>query len=481
MDRSPSAAAAPRRRHTLVVSDLHLSQAHPPDPSDPEWMRYRTREFHPDEDFAGLVDHVLATRGADPIELVFNGDVFDFDAPWVKEGHSSSDEFALDDAGCAQHMRRILADHEPLLRAVARALAAGHRALFLSGNHDIELYWPGVRAALRETLVRLAREERPEALVDEREQIRFRAWFHVSEDRLYFEHGSQYDFLNNVRHAMLPVTRGKDLIHPVMGKLAFKRTGARMGYMNPYFEDTFYMGFADHLRHFLTRYAFSAKRHIGRVWAHGAFSTIFEIWRERHGDHEYEEARALAHAETGASFAAIDATHTLAEPSAELTMMPIIRELWADRVSLGAVVLLVVAFTALLAGPLPGLATLGVCVLLFLLYERLVPKPELRAYDANPPRVEQLFAIHGVRAVCLGHTHRPYAKWQEGRVLANSGTWCPAFQDLECTKPVLPERPCILLTTDGEALSGGLHWWKDGVLRADPAHSRADETGRDAA
>lgn len=468
----PEGAAAPRRRHTVVVSDIHLSQAHPPTPDDPEWMRYRTREFHPDRDFAALVDHLVARLGGDPIELVFNGDVFDFDAPWVKDGDSSSDEFEPDDAGCSAQMRRLLADHEPFFRAIARALADGHRALFMAGNHDIELYWPGVRAALREELTRLVADERPGVPFDAQSQVRFRAWFHVSDDRLYFEHGSQYDFLNNVRHAMLPVTRDKGRIHPVMGKLAFKRTGARMGYMNPYFEDTFYMGVFDHVSHFLTRYAFSARRHIGRVWARGALSTIFEIWRERHDAHTYESARALAHAETGASLEAIDATHALAEPSAELTMIPIIRELWVDRVGLACVAAVVTMAVALLVGPLPGLATLALWVGLFFAYERFVPKPELRAYDAAPPRVEQLFAIHGVRAVCLGHTHRPYAKWLDDKVLANSGTWCPAFQDLACTKPVLAERPCLVFTTEGDALHGGLHWWSEGVLRPDEAHCR---------
>ncbi len=77
------------RRHTVIVSDVHLSQAHPEDAADPLWMRYRKREFHPDTDFASLVDHLLAEHGNDAIELVFNGDVLDFDAPWVKDGTSS--------------------------------------------------------------------------------------------------------------------------------------------------------------------------------------------------------------------------------------------------------------------------------------------------------------------------------------------------------------------------------------------------------
>src|SRR6478672_6273056 len=105
------------RRHTVIVSDVHLSQTHPDDPTDPLWMRYRRAEFHPDEDFEALVDHVLA--GLDSAAFVL-----DFDAPWVKGGESSFDEFPLDDAGCAAQARRILADHPRWFGAVARVLLA---------------------------------------------------------------------------------------------------------------------------------------------------------------------------------------------------------------------------------------------------------------------------------------------------------------------------------------------------------------------
>ena len=101
----------PRERRIVVLSDVHLSQTHPEGDGDPMWMRYRRREFQPDHDFARLVDLLLATHGDDAIELVFNGDVLDYDAPWVKDGKSSFDEFPLTEQGCADHTARILADH----------------------------------------------------------------------------------------------------------------------------------------------------------------------------------------------------------------------------------------------------------------------------------------------------------------------------------------------------------------------------------
>ena len=464
------------KRHTAIVSDVHLSQAHPEDPSDPLWMLYRRRELHPDAELAGLVDHLLArVAPGDAFELVFNGDLLDFDAPWVKDGTSSFDEFPLDEEGCADQARRILADHQGWFRATARVLCAGHRVLFLSGNHDIELYWPGVRRAIRDELARLCEVEAPGAAAraDLEERVRFRAWFHLTEDRIYLAHGSQYDFLNGGRHAMLPLTRERDRIHPVCGKLAFKRTGARMGYFNPYYEETFYMGLFGYLGHFLRFYARS-HRHICRTWATGALRTALEIWRHRHDDERIDEGRAALRAELGAHVAdeAIDATHALRARPAEETMLPILRELWVDRVAFAAFLLLAVGLAALVGGAAAaGIAALAL-VVAFVVYEVLTPKPDIRTYDSAPPTVLRLFSIHGARAICMGHTHRPFARWTDEGLYANSGSWAPAFRDQECTEPVLDARPLIWLTTDADALHGGLFWWREGVLRADPEQAR---------
>src|SRR5262249_52763636 len=148
------------------------------------------------------------------LELVFNGDLFDFDAPWVRNGESSFEEFPVNDQGCAEHVRRILADHPDFFLAIARVLAQGHKVLFLSGNHDIELYFAGVRRAIIEALAQhLAALGANGTNIDRHElerRVRFRSWFHITEDRIYLEHGSQYDHLNGVRYATIPLTPERD-------------------------------------------------------------------------------------------------------------------------------------------------------------------------------------------------------------------------------------------------------------------------------
>ena len=120
---------------------------------------------------------------------------------------------------------------------------------------------------------------------------------------------------------------------------------------------------------------------------------------------------------------------------------------------------------------------LGGVGVLFLVYEIFMPKPDIRTYDSAPPTVRQIFEIHGVKAICMGHTHRPFSIWEEGsggaRFHGNSGSWCPAFLDQDCTKPVLSARPLLLLTSEGGDLYGGLHWWDGKELSADAGKCRS--------
>src|SRR5580693_151091 len=101
-----------RVRHTVVVSDVHLCEG-VDSTWDPLWMRWRHRAMFPDADFAALVDRVLAESEPrdEGIELVFNGDLFDFDAPPVVNGHATSEDLPRTESVAIRQLRRILDDH----------------------------------------------------------------------------------------------------------------------------------------------------------------------------------------------------------------------------------------------------------------------------------------------------------------------------------------------------------------------------------
>jgi hypothetical protein len=154
-----------------------------------------------------------------------------------------------------------------------------------------------------------------------------------------------------------------------------------------------------------------------------------------------------------------------------------VRELWLDRIVLGALLGIATPAAWIVAGKWAAAATACGLAAGFVGYELATPKPDLRTNDSPPDAVERLFGIHDVRAVCMGHTHRPFGEWREGRFWGNSGSWCPAFRDVHCTEPVLDGRPFLHLTSEpNEPLRGGLSWWKNGeiVPAASPMPARPE-------
>lgn len=134
------------RPTTLVLSDLHLTTVEPLDPERPMWRRYKQRDLLYDDRLAAMLDDARQqVRG--PFEVVFNGDIFDFDAvtdlPEPAMGlHPSYMErirgLAPTEAKSLFKLSRILADHPVFVAAVQRLTTSGARVVFVVGNHDLE-------------------------------------------------------------------------------------------------------------------------------------------------------------------------------------------------------------------------------------------------------------------------------------------------------------------------------------------------------
>jgi hypothetical protein len=65
---------------TAVISDLHLCEEEPPHPFYPLWKKYKSRPFFFDEEFVHFLEHLKKKSVSQPIELILNGDIFDFDS-----------------------------------------------------------------------------------------------------------------------------------------------------------------------------------------------------------------------------------------------------------------------------------------------------------------------------------------------------------------------------------------------------------------
>jgi UDP-2,3-diacylglucosamine pyrophosphatase LpxH len=442
-------------RHTVSISDIHLCEV---ERTDGLWMRYRQAPFSPDNDLAAMLDALRERVRGDELCLVLNGDVFDFDAPRVVDGESVFHDLPRTAEHAVPAVTAMLDDHRVFVAALGRVLADGHEVVFVSGNHDVLLTLPEVRAVVRERLVASAG-----ATSGIEERIVFRAWFHLTPDGIVLEHGHQYDGYCAHRYPMLPFGPDPHEIHPTMGSLTARSLVARMGFFNPHVDGSYMLSTIGYLSHWARYYLFSPHS-LFFAYLGGAAHTLSQLVLRRFpGTRSRNRANVRAASlETGASLKHVARHAHLFDPPAEDRLNTVVREFWVDRVAmLGLTVLAGVLFFVLARGPF--MAGAAVAPALFLTYELSVPKPPIDAVWQRVQRTARRVArAHKARAVVFGHTHHPEGVWEDGVFYGNSGTWSAAYKDLECTQPVDDERPLVWLRSEGSTLSGGLVTWKEG-------------------
>ncbi|GAC1383316.1 MAG: hypothetical protein NVS4B7_19430 [Ktedonobacteraceae bacterium] len=168
---------------TLVISDLHLADGQ------------SILDGFGDAQQAALEGLTEATAVGGPlghaeaIELVMNGDAFDFLAtlPYTPVGTS-------DVATAMKKLNTIIAAHTPFFETLRSFIATpGRRVTFVTGNHDIELCFAEVRASIHKTLG-VAQDDSRVFFCPTR--------FYRSLPDVYIEHGNSYDFWNYSMHEL---------------------------------------------------------------------------------------------------------------------------------------------------------------------------------------------------------------------------------------------------------------------------------------
>ena len=452
-------------RHSVVVSDVHLCEAVP---GDGLWLRYRQKRFFPDGDFSKLFDWLREATKGEGLELIFNGDLFDFDAPSVIDGEVRHEDQPRDERTSVATLTRILDDHAEFVAALGRLLASGRLIVFVSGNHDAQLVFPGVQKLLETRLIQAAQSINPS--IPEKElsgRIIFRSWFYTTPDGVHVEHGNQYDRYCSFRYPTEPFTNDGTSIQPTVGSLTFRHMASRMGYFNPHVDSSFMLTLPKYVAHWARYYLFTG-RSLFMTGIRGIYATVTTTWRQRTRPDAETESRMITKASQEGADPELVKRHAVqfAAPS-EDAFHGLLRELWLDRavlVGTGTVVALGAyhvgtAVTLAKAALGAGAGITG--------YEIVVPKPTLGdIYKHIDSRAPVIAGIYGARGVVFGHTHMPSGVWENGVFVGNSGTWSPSFKDIECTFPISTGRPVIWLrSSDDGQLTGGLYQWQDGTLR----------------
>ncbi|MBI4152472.1 metallophosphoesterase [Candidatus Woesearchaeota archaeon] len=142
-----------------------------------------TDDFISDKTLAQLI-RTLARR-KHPVDLVLNGDTFDFlKCPFISGNTRSYPRHITKEISLAK-LELIHTAHELVFQALKEFVKKKENRLhFVIGNHDHDLFFSAVQQKIREYLGR-------------KKNISFRLQYQYKE--VYAEHGQQYDFLNKIK------------------------------------------------------------------------------------------------------------------------------------------------------------------------------------------------------------------------------------------------------------------------------------------
>lgn len=456
---------------TIILSDLHLTEAHEPSRRRPLWMAYKRREHFIDEDFARLLEH--AVEGADgPVELVLNGDIFDFDCvtqlPATPEGRvdwlARLRGLASEEWMSRFKMKVIIRDHPRFFGALRSFIAEGNRVVFVFGNHDLELAWPSLQRQVADAL----------GVPIDSPRLAFCNWFYLSGGDTYVSHGHQYD-ANCVGNPIDPLieVHGRPRVRIPFGDLAGRYMLNGMGYFNPNAKDNYIMSAMQYLRFFL-RYMLLTQPLLLWAWFWGAlvtaFITLTEHWRPPMRDPlRVEEKVADIARRSGATASMVRQLHALDVASACSRPLAVVRELWLDRGLLLLAVLyaswqvFVHVRVALPISPAWLLAPLGLLIPPFVLYASRVKSTVFDKPLLDAQRAELIHRITGASMVVFGHTHEPL-NHDVGPVRhLNAGFWSAAFADPECTRRLGTQTFVWIRPTATGERSASLYEWSPGA------------------
>lgn len=433
---------AEARPETIIVSDMHLADAEPIRARRPHWRAYKQRRFFIDDDFARLLEH-YAGGGEDPIELVLNGDIFDFDSitqlpedpagpiSWLSRIRGLPSEEWMS----GFKMRLIIEDHPTWFEALGRFVARGNRAVFVIGNHDAELHWPSVQELVKGAL------HLPEEALG---RVSFATAFYLSAGDTFIGHGHLYDPLCAEKNPIDPLilVHGRPRVRLPFGDMAMRYMLNGMGYFNPHATANYVMTAREYVQFFF-RFMFKDQPFMLFTWFWSALATLVlslrDFWHPEMRDPLLveEKTEAIA-ARSNTTPSVVRRMMALNEPSACTNPLKIARVLWLDRGVLflaafyvAAQLLLAVNFVWPIS-PWWGLVFLVLTFPPFLFYSFRVAPQDTEDRLLSERRAELVHEITGAKTAVFGHTHGPMLKQVGPMTYVNGGFWSAAFKEPTC-------------------------------------------------
>jgi UDP-2,3-diacylglucosamine pyrophosphatase LpxH len=206
----------------LVISDLHLADGHPVLDGFGDLQQSAL------EGLLNAASSNGSPSDAGDVEVIINGDCFDFLIMQPYEGHG-----ATYPATALTKLEKVIAVHRPFFKALQRFISLpGRHVTFITGNHDVELGFQEVQARIRRVIWEGG---------DQEEGVDFcQARFYRPLPDIYIEHGNQHDFWNRICDLWdeqgQPVTLRPGTITLPLGTRYIQRAAYPINLQYPYFD-----------------------------------------------------------------------------------------------------------------------------------------------------------------------------------------------------------------------------------------------------
>ena len=436
-----------KAKYTAVVSDLHLCEAEPIHPKYPLWKKYKTREFFFDATFAGFLKQVSQMADGQEVELILNGDIFDFDSvtalpdqpPYTVTWLEKTRGLFPEADKSVFKLNRILEDHTEWMDALRWFITCGHRVIIVIGNHDLELHWPQVQDVFFKHL----------GLADSyKESVRFCEWFYISNEDTLIEHGNQQDPYCLCHDPLNPFVQqyNKVEIRLPFGNIACRYMMNGMGFFNPHADNNYIMSISEYLKFFF-KYMLRAQPLLVWNWFWGSCQTMVKSLADAllpslrdplRIEDRVEEVAAKSNATPRM---VRELRELFAHPAARRPMI-ILRELWLDRAFLILLALTILFQIFLFIKQVYDISVfwMFIPILLFvpffLFYSRSIQSNVTQYKEPRDDILAMSGVITKVNRIIYGHTHIVRHEVIGTIEHLNPGSWSPAFQDVECTKPI---------------------------------------------
>lgn len=464
-----------KAKYTAIISDLHLTEAEPVNARFPLWKKYKTREFFFDNVFGDFLSEIEKRANGEKIELILNGDIFDFDSVLkmpeepafrISDLERKRGLFARPER--AQFKIQVITDHHAEFFWHLRSfLRRGHRVVFVIGNHDVELHFPEVQAHLLEVL---DPDERA------RGRIRFCEWFYISNADTLIEHGNQYDPYCVCDDPVQPFARGynyKTLRLP-FGNLACRYILNGLGFFNPHVDSNYIMSVREYVG-FFVKYMLRAQPLIILTWLGGAMMTLLMSVKDRlsvaiRDPLRIEDRIEEIAARSNATPRMVRELRELAAEPATGDIFAMARELWLDRALIVFFAFFLILEAFVLINTVFHVSFFWMFIPLFLMlpfflfYSQSI-QSLVSGYKEPDERVLSTAGqITKTNRIVYGHTHIMRHELIGSVEHLNSGCWSPAFLDVECTKPV-GQKTFVWIEPEDDLRRAHLYQFADGAIQ----------------